>query len=89
VKNAGLLLTADSLGAGSYTGIEAVSNGLPILREPRVATGRRTMIYMGVSLAFMVAGLLLMYQIYNTLPKEGTGPFLMQLPLGGQPQIPE
>ncbi len=29
-----LLLRADSMGAGTYTGIEAVSNGLPILREP-------------------------------------------------------
>ena len=71
-KIAGLLLTAYSLGAGSYTGIEAVSNGLPILQEPRVATGRRTMIYMGVSLAFMVGGLLMMYQFYGTLPKDGT-----------------
>jgi amino acid transporter len=71
-KIGGLLLTAYSLGAGSYTGIEAVSNGLPILQEPRVATGRKTMIYMGVSLAFMVGGLLLMYQFYSTLPKEGT-----------------
>ncbi len=71
-KMAGLLLTAYSLGAGSYTGIEAVSNGLPILREPRVATARRTMIYMGVSLGFMVGGLLLMYQLYKTLPKDGS-----------------
>ncbi|MEI7773481.1 MAG: APC family permease [Verrucomicrobiota bacterium] len=71
-KIAGLLLTAYSLGAGSYTGIEAVSNGLPILQEPRVATGRRTMIHMGVSLAFMVGGLLMMYQFYGTLPKDGT-----------------
>src|SRR6185295_449373 len=39
-----LLLRAYSMGAGTYTGIEAVSNGLPILREPRVATGRRTML---------------------------------------------
>lgn len=70
-KIGGLLLTAYSLGAGSYTGIEAVSNGLPILREPRVATGRRTMIYMGISLAAMVGGLLLMYQFYSTLPEEG------------------
>lgn len=45
-----LLLKAYSMGAGTYTGIEAVSNGLPILREPRVATGKRTMTYMGVSL---------------------------------------
>jgi amino acid transporter len=31
-----LLLKSYSMGAGTYTGIEAVSNGLPILREPRV-----------------------------------------------------
>lgn len=60
-----LLLRSYSLGAGTYTGIEAVSNGLPILREPRVATGRRTMLYMGVSLAVTVAGLLLAYQLYS------------------------
>ena len=70
-KVGALLLTAYSLGAGSYTGIEAVSNGLPMLREPRVATGKRTMLYMGVSLAFMVGGLLMMYQLYHSLPKEG------------------
>ena len=60
-----LLLKAYSMGAGTYTGIEAVSNGLPILREPRVRTGRRTMVYMGVSLAITVAGLLVAYQLYD------------------------
>ncbi len=60
-----LLLKAYSMGAGTYTGIEAVSNGLPILREPRVRTGRRTMLYMGASLAITVAGLLVAYQLYN------------------------
>src|SRR5580658_6603852 len=60
-----LLLKSYSMGAGTYTGIEAVSNGLPILREPRVKTGRRTMVYMGVSLALTVAGLLVAYQLYN------------------------
>jgi amino acid transporter len=59
-----LLLKSYSMGAGTYTGIEAVSNGLPILREPRVKTGRRTMVYMGVSLALTVAGLLIAYQLY-------------------------
>jgi amino acid transporter len=60
-----LLLKSYSMGAGTYTGIEAVSNGLPILREPRVKTGRRTMIYMGTSLAVTVAGLLIAYQLYD------------------------
>src|ERR1039458_7474785 len=53
-----LVLRAYSMGAGTYTGIEAVSNGLPILREPRVRTGKRTMDYMAASLSLTVAGLL-------------------------------
>ena len=66
-----LLLKAYSMGAGTYTGIEAVSNGLPILREPRVETGKRTMTYMGVSLAITVFGLLLAYLLYAVQPVEG------------------
>ncbi len=66
-----LILRAYSLGAGTYTGIEAVSNGLNTLREPRVQTGKRTMIYMGVSLAFVVGGLLLAYLLYQVKPVEG------------------
>ncbi|MGH7455546.1 MAG: APC family permease, partial [bacterium] len=51
--------------AGTYTGIEAVSNGLPILREPKVQTAKRTMLYMAVSLAFTVLGLMLAYLLYE------------------------
>jgi amino acid transporter len=65
-----LLLKAYSLGAGTYTGIEAVSNGLPILREPRVKTGRRTMVYMGASLALTVVGLLIAYLLYAVKPSD-------------------
>ncbi len=66
-----VILRAYSLGAGTYTGIEAVSNGLSVLREPRVQTGKRTMIYMGASLAFVVGGLLLVYLLYQVAPVEG------------------
>jgi len=66
-----LMLKAYSMGAGTYTGIEAVSNGLPILREPRVQTGKRTMTYMGVSLAITVFGLLLAYLLYAVQPVAG------------------
>ena len=66
-----LLLKAYSMGAGTYTGIEAVSNGLPILREPRVKTGRRTMFYMGLSLAITVGGLLLAYLLYGVEHQPG------------------
>jgi len=66
-----LVLRAYSLGAGTYTGIEAVSNGLNVLREPRVQTGRRTMIYMGASLSFVVGGLLLAYLLYHVQHVDG------------------
>jgi len=41
-----ILLRAYSLGGGTYTGIEAVSNGVQILREPRVQNAKKTMLYM-------------------------------------------
>jgi len=56
-----LVMRAYSLGAGTYTGIEAVSNGLNIMREPRVQTGQRTMTYMAISLAIASSGLLVCF----------------------------
>ena len=60
-----ILLHAYSLGGGTYTGIEAVSNGLQILREPRAETGKRTMLYMAISLAFTASGILLCYLLHQ------------------------
>jgi amino acid transporter len=60
-----LFFHAYSFGGGTYTGIEAVSNGLPIMREPRVETGKRTMLYMALSLAFTASGLLLCYLLWH------------------------
>jgi hypothetical protein len=59
------------MGAGTYTGIEAVSNGLPILREPKTVTGKRTMIYMAVSLAFIAGGILIAYLLEGVGPQSG------------------
>lgn len=66
-----LILRAYSLGAGTFTGIEAVSNGLPILRDPKVVTGKRTMNYMAFSLAFTVLGLMVAYLLFNVSPHNG------------------
>jgi amino acid transporter len=66
-----LLLRAYSMGAGTYTGIEAVSNGLPILREPKVVTGKKTMRYMAISLSITVMGLIIAYLLYGAKPQEG------------------
>ena len=68
---AALFLRAYSLGAGTYTGIEAVSNGLQIMREPRVATAKRTMVYMAVSLALTAAGIILGYLLMDVHPVQG------------------
>ncbi|HEY2414385.1 MAG TPA: APC family permease [Pirellulaceae bacterium] len=75
----GLLLYAYSLGAGTYTGIEAVSNSMPVMREPKVATAQRTMMYMATSLALTAGGLMLAYLLLKlTLPENGT-PSMMNL----------
>jgi amino acid transporter len=66
-----LVLRAYSMGAGTYTGIEAVSNGLPMLREPRALTGKRTMVYMATSLVIAVIGLMFAYVLLNVVFQEG------------------
>lgn len=66
-----ILLHAYSLGGGTYTGIEAVSNGLQILREPRVETGKKTMLYMAASLAFTASGILLCYLLNQVKHEPG------------------
>ena len=66
-----LFMRAYSLGGGTYTGIEAVSNGLQIMREPRVHTGRKTMAYMAFSLALTASGILVAYLLLQTRPAAG------------------
>lgn len=68
---AALVLRAYSLGGGTYTGIEAVSNGLQIMREPKVQTGKRTMLYMATSLAFTAGALFIAYLLVGVKPEEG------------------
>jgi amino acid transporter len=60
-----IVLKAYSMGAGTFTGIEAVSNGMPILRDPKVKTARKTMTLMAFSLSFMVLGLMIAYALYK------------------------
>lgn len=68
---AALFLRAYSLGAGTYTGIEAVSNNVNVLAEPRVRTGHWTMFYMAASLAVMAAGTLLLYLLWDARHEHG------------------
>src|SRR2546422_255811 len=60
-----IFVRAFALGGGTFTGIVAVSNGIAIMREPKVQTGRRTMIYMATSLAFTAGGILVCYLLFD------------------------
>ena len=66
-----LFARAYALGGGTYTGIEAVSNGLSIMREPKVQTGKRTMALMAGSLALTAGGLILAYLLVHATPVPG------------------
>src|ERR1700676_1563396 len=66
-----LFLRAYSLGGGTYTGIEAVSNNVQSLAEPRVTTGKWTMFYMALSLSFTAGGIILLYLLWQVAPVEG------------------
>jgi amino acid transporter len=66
-----LFLRAYSMGAGTYTGIEAVSNGLQIMREPKVETAKRTMVLMAVSLSLTAGGITLGYLLLHVSPVTG------------------
>jgi Amino acid permease len=66
-----LVMRAYSLGGGTYTGIEAVSNGVGIMREPRVQTAKRTMWLMATSLAITASGLLVCYLLWQARPVDG------------------
>jgi hypothetical protein len=68
---ASLFLRAYSLGGGTYTGIEAVSNNVQSLAEPRVATGKWTMLYIAVSLSFTAGGIILLYLLWSVQPVDG------------------
>ena len=63
-----LFLRAYSLGGGTYTGLEAVSNNVNMLSEPRVRTGAYTMLYMAGSLSFTAGGIILIYLLWNVQP---------------------
>ncbi|MBP1733835.1 MAG: rane protein [Deltaproteobacteria bacterium] len=85
-----IFLRAFSMGAGTYTGIEAVSNGMQIMRDPKVQTGKRTMVYMASSLAITAGGLLVCYLLFRIKPVEGrtlnailAGEVFSSWPLGG------
>lgn len=68
---ASFFLKAFSLGGGTYTGLEAVSNNVGTLAEPRIKTGKLTMLMIAVSLAFTAGGIILLYLLWGASHEEG------------------
>ena len=66
-----LVVRAYGLGGSTYSGVEAISNNVNLLAEPRVRTGRRTMVCVSASLAFMAAGLILLYSMWRARAVSG------------------
>lgn len=66
-----LFLKAFSMGGGTYTGLEAVSNNVNTLSQPRVRTAKLTMFLVAISLAFMAAGIILLYLLWGVKKVDG------------------
>lgn len=65
-----LLLRSFANGCSSMTGVEAISNGVPMFKEPAAKNAVRTTYVMSGMLAFMLAGLSFLMLHYHVLPLE-------------------
>ncbi|MCC7259628.1 MAG: APC family permease [Alphaproteobacteria bacterium] len=60
-----LFFKAFSLGGGTYTGLESVPNSMHNFAEPKVRTGKNTMLCTAISLAFMATGIIMLYLLWG------------------------
>jgi len=65
-----LLLKAFSSGCSALTGVEAIANGTPLFKEPRVIRARRTELLLGVFLGVMLAGLAVLAVRFHVGPRQ-------------------
>ncbi|MDD5248494.1 MAG: amino acid permease [Rhodocyclaceae bacterium] len=66
-----LLVRAYGLGGATYSGVEAISNNVNLLAEPRVQTGRLTMFYVAGTLSLIAGGLIWLYSSWHVTPMPG------------------
>jgi amino acid transporter len=77
-----LLLKAFAQGCSAVTGVEAIANGVPAFREPRVKRAQRTEVALGTLLGSMLIGLALAVRHLGLRPK-GSVTLLAQLTAAG------
>ncbi len=66
-----LVLKAFSAGCSALTGVEAIANGVPLFKEPRVARAKRTELLLGTILGAMLLGLAWLAKIWKIGPRSG------------------
>ena len=66
-----LLLKAFSAGCSALTGVEAIANGVPLFKEPRVARAKRTELLLGTILGVMLLGLAVLADRWHIGPRSG------------------
>jgi amino acid transporter len=76
-----LLLKAFAAGCSAVTGVEAIANGVPAFRKPRVRTAQRTELSLGLLLGVMLVGLAFLIRAHHVVPRGGVT-ILAQLTAG-------
>jgi amino acid transporter len=66
-----LLLRAFASGCSALTGIEAISNGVPIFKKPSQSNAKKTMIWMSAILGCFFLGITLLAHLYGVMPVHG------------------
>ena len=65
-----LVLKAFSAGCSALTGVEAIANGVPLFKEPRVKRAKRTEMMLGVILGAMLLGLAVLAHRWHIGPRS-------------------
>ncbi|HME02473.1 MAG TPA: APC family permease [Solirubrobacteraceae bacterium] len=66
-----VILKAFASGCSAVTGVEAIANGVPAFRKPRVQQAQRTEICLGLLLAVMLVGLAVLIRAHHVVPRGG------------------
>jgi len=66
-----LVLKAFSAGCSALTGVEAIANGVPLFRQPRVVRAKRTEMLLGLILGVMLLGLAVLTDRFHVEPRTG------------------
>jgi amino acid transporter len=66
-----LVLKAFSAGCSALTGVEAIANGVPLFKQPRIRLAKRTEALLGGILAAMLVGLAVLARRWHVGPRSG------------------